>query len=738
MDEKQTSIIQNNVSTISQGTSSSNIKQYFDMMITNQILSTMATKFDKDDKYGLKLLFKMILMSSMDDIRKFLSIYCFSLIEKIKQFFQYVYNKRMNTEQINIPQITNYESNELYRLSEQSIYIQLKPTDEFIRSMFRYIDDNSSTCSFKKLNRIDITIQNVEQKLVKETFDDIKFKYKNADIKINNRLEIDTTINKNNKIINTNCIKQIYISKMSDLIDDEEMRIAFDGVYKQYESYAKGRIGNLKFEKMLNYIMISKTNDQTYWVMDKCPVAIAISSLKNNFKGISDVEFYNSILLMYGIYNLRDDLMFVRNPTTQTSTTIIFGILIDNLPQSTDKNYRSSLTPAQDIVGTYLNTIKSQLTVSNIKTLKMQQNNPFLNSDNHIQFKVSSNDLTESELHELFNEFINCFNMLPDKSKIYKIKMNHLRLLYEKTINETPNPSYAEYIEKKELLVKMDDKTDHSNKLIVINELLANIPEKTIKTEVIVKKIDCKVINETYKHFDTLYLRQNDLFELKESLDIFKDRKELMETLGLQHKLGILLHGLPGTGKTSTIYAVASYLQKDLYYVNLNELKTNKDLQMMFDHVNKNCVNAGILIFEDIDAMTKVVHKRVYSDERSSNVVEIMDSGNNALTLEYFLNVLQGSLTQDGTVFIVTTNHIECIDEAFVRIGRFDVKIEMKRCDYHQINMIYNNFYKRNVPSELLNRISEDKWTPADIIFHIKNFMFGNYSDEIILDKFLE
>ena len=210
-----------------------------------------------------------------------------------------------------------------------------------------------------------------------------------------------------------------------------------------------------------------------------------------------------------------------------------------------------------------------------------------------------------------------------------------------------------------------------------------------------------------------------------------------MISLCIPHKLVIMLHWLPGTGKTSTIHASATYLQKDLYYVSLNELETNDELQMMFDYVSKNYINGGIIVLEDIDAMSDVVHKRL-DETKESNLSELMDSKQNKLTLEYFLNILQGSLTKDGTIFMVTTNHLDIIDPAFYRDGRFDINIEMKKCNHHQINMIYRNFFKKDIPSNLMQLIKEDEWTPANIIFHIKNYMFGNFTDEQILKKFLQ
>ncbi len=145
---------------------------------------------------------------------------------------------------------------------------------------------------------------------------------------------------------------------------------------------------------------------------------------------------------------------------------------------------------------------------------------------------------------------------------------------------------------------------------------------------------------------------------------------------------------------------------------------------------------------EDIDAMTDVVHKRDYDNDsqklRAITAAELIEESESPLTLEYFLNILQGSLTRNDTIFITTTNHIEVLDPAFVRDGRFDVKIEMLPADRYQIQNIYNVFFKRNISDEIINKISEYKYTPATLITHfVQYIMQVNVSDEIILNKFI-
>ena len=103
---------------------------------------------------------------------------------------------------------------------------------------------------------------------------------------------------------------------------------------------------------------------------------------------------------------------------------------------------------------------------------------------------------------------------------------------------------------------------------------------------------------------------------------------------------------------------------------------------MIFDHVIKNC-NGVIIIAEDIDCVGTLVHKRNYIIDTDYNLVKLTDKNdnNNKLSLNYLLDLLQGTITPDNLIFIATTNCIDNIDPSFYRHARFDIRINMKLCD---------------------------------------------------------
>ena len=91
--------------------------------------------------------------------------------------------------------------------------------------------------------------------------------------------------------------------------------------------------------------------------------------------------------------------------------------------------------------------------------------------------------------------------------------------------------------------------------------------------------------------------------------------------------LGLLLHGLPGTGKTSTIKAIANMTQRHIITVSLESIKTKRQLKALFHderlHVENTearegfetyriPINKRLFVLEDVDAATDMVLDRAF------------------------------------------------------------------------------------------------------------------------------
>ena len=82
------------------------------------------------------------------------------------------------------------------------------------------------------------------------------------------------------------------------------------------------------------------------------------------------------------------------------------------------------------------------------------------------------------------------------------------------------------------------------------------------------------------KTFDSLFFPEKD--GLMHLFDNFLEKKEKYAIPGYPDKLGLLLFGPPGTGKTSLIKAMASYTKRSIINISLSKIKTNQELMDIF------------------------------------------------------------------------------------------------------------------------------------------------------------
>lgn len=130
--------------------------------------------------------------------------------------------------------------------------------------------------------------------------------------------------------------------------------------------------------------------------------------------------------------------------------------------------------------------------------------------------------------------------------------------------------------------------------------------------------------------------------------------------LGIPWHRGYLLSGKPGTGKTSTVIALANALDMSLFYVPLTRLGSDLEINSLFADVTPR----SILLLEDVDVLSA-------SRDRSS-FAQVTETGASKLSLSGLLNAIDGVGTPHGQVLFLTTNDEEALDPALTRSGRVD------------------------------------------------------------------
>jgi len=166
---------------------------------------------------------------------------------------------------------------------------------------------------------------------------------------------------------------------------------------------------------------------------------------------------------------------------------------------------------------------------------------------------------------------------------------------------------------------------------------------------------------------------------------------------GIPFRRGYLLHGVPGSGKTSLIHSLAGELGLDIYVVSLSSKgMSDNTLTTLMGHVPSRC----ILLLEDLDA---AFTRSVSRDEKSTGAPTATastdstktaeSSDGSTLSLSGLLNSLDGVAAAEGRLLFATTNHIERLDPALSRPGRMDVWVNFTHATKWQAEGIFKCFF---------------------------------------------
>lgn len=190
-------------------------------------------------------------------------------------------------------------------------------------------------------------------------------------------------------------------------------------------------------------------------------------------------------------------------------------------------------------------------------------------------------------------------------------------------------------------------------------------------------------INPARRPMESVFLAPGMKQGLLDDLDNFFQCEERFERMGLPWHRGYLLHGPPGNGKSSLANAIANKYNLNMFNLPLSSVRNDQKLQTYFTGLRPR----SVVLLEDID-----IFKRQISRDGAAN--------GEAPTMAGLLNVLDGINTPHGLVTIMTTNRLEALDDALVRPGRVDYRMELLAPVRVQVEEMFEYIYNEPLAAD--------------------------------------
>jgi len=256
---------------------------------------------------------------------------------------------------------------------------------------------------------------------------------------------------------------------------------------------------------------------------------------------------------------------------------------------------------------------------------------------------------------------------------------------------------------------------------------------------------------ESSRTFDNLFFSEKKNVLAK--INFFLNNRDWYYKMGVPYTLGIGLHGLPGTGKTSFIKALANALGRNIVSLSFKLIRTRKQLYDFYFETRYNYNNQEndigfdkkIILFEDLDCAgdifidrnlkkKQIEEKRIRELEKQETK-DILSSIANSLektelltqcpllkyneepiTLDDILNLWDGLHETPGRIIAISSNHYDTLDPALIRPGRIDITLEMKLVNRETLKEMFFHFFNVYIEESDLNLFPENVYSPAEIV----------------------
>ena len=259
------------------------------------------------------------------------------------------------------------------------------------------------------------------------------------------------------------------------------------------------------------------------------------------------------------------------------------------------------------------------------------------------------------------------------------------------------------------------NKKEYRNKIISAIQKVVNEKTKTQELD----HIQCIYLSSSNYDNSCIYRRKvynNDIIfpemtELDKKIDYFVHNSEFYKSNNIPYRMSILLYGVPGTGKTSYFDYIATKYNCKIITIRVDGRN---------EKGSKRSVSEIISVIRDEVDFKKKMDVGVPYDPREKQKFESIKSMISIVLLDELDLMLSDSMqlkdllylidnVPENTIIGATTNHIDKLDPALIRSGRFDIRVELKDFGYDSAYKLCKNYKIQNIDSCIPTNLTEEE-----------------------------